>query len=385
MYHIDLRGLGYFFPRSSALFLVLACLSGCASRPPGETFSAGYIFADKQGKVTHDFVVRNTTSKPVKIYRIEKSCTCASFKLGKYQLAPREATTLTFDVDIPPTYMQKFATCILKTDHPRFRDWAYNIRFTSLPFAVADPADLNLGCFAVGGKNLKDVQHATLDLFADSKVELTQTNFSMPDEIELSSLSSPEVRRLQRGVWNTRYQISMGLSPMGREAVLHGAQSGLVTKTVDLRAGASRSRQWQYSVYWQARSPLECCPSYVTFGNLLDEKDDHCRKVVISCTTNGMFRIVSIRSQPQDIRFESSVDTVDDAPQHRMKFTAPRYNGAQGQTPGGHSRFLSGTIQFLTTHKLRPVVEIPWSAMLDPSVKPRSTANPPKSSSERGL
>src|SRR5207249_2583912 len=56
----------------SALFLVLICTSGCCPRgtsAPGETFSAGYIFPDKQSYVMHDFIVRNTTPEPVKILR----------------------------------------------------------------------------------------------------------------------------------------------------------------------------------------------------------------------------------------------------------------------------------------------------------------------------
>ena len=89
--------------------------------------------------------------------------------------------------------MQKYATCILKTDHPDLRDWGYSIQFTSLPFAVGDPADLNLGTFTVDGKNLDVVQHAAFDLFAESKIDLTRANFTVPEEIELRISSRPEV------------------------------------------------------------------------------------------------------------------------------------------------------------------------------------------------
>ena len=181
-----------------AHLLLLTCIPGCARGVPGETFTAGYILPEKQSKVTHDFVVTNTTSEPVKIDSVDRSCTCTSFKLEKYQLAPGETTKLTIDVDVNPGYMQKSATCVLKTDHPRFKNWSYTTKFVSLPFMVADPSDLNLGSFTVNGKNANAVQHATLDLFADSSIELTRASFSVPDEIEFNILRNPEVRRLQR-------------------------------------------------------------------------------------------------------------------------------------------------------------------------------------------
>jgi Protein of unknown function (DUF1573) len=377
-------------PALPCILLFLICSQGCirtGSSVPGETYSAGYIFPDRQSKVTHDFVVRNTTSEPVKIYKVEKSCTCASFKLGKYQVAPGEATTLTIDVDVIPSYMQKFATCVLKTDHPQFKDWGYNIHFISVPFVVADPSDLNLGTFTVDGENPNAVQQANLDLFADSKIELTRHNFSVPNEIELNIVSGPEVRRLQRDVWNTRYQISIGLSPKGRETILHNSQSGLITKTIQLTAGEEKSKKWQYSVYWKALAPLESHPSSLSFGNLLDETDDHCRRIVILSTTNKEFQIVSDKNQIQEIRIESSVDASDEAPQHGVRFKAIMlgHGDAKGRSTGGPRRFLSGTIQVHTTDRRRPIVEIPWSAMLDSSVKLRSRADQPKSSSEPGL
>lgn len=80
--------------RWTVLLLTLACLSGCAAGVPGETYSAGYIFPERQSQVSHDFVVRNNTSKHVKILKVEKTCTCTSYELGKYELAPGEMTTL---------------------------------------------------------------------------------------------------------------------------------------------------------------------------------------------------------------------------------------------------------------------------------------------------
>jgi hypothetical protein len=286
-------------------------------------------------------------------------------------------------VDVTKGYTQRLATCILKTDHPQFKDWSYSIQFTSFPFVMADPRDLNLGSFTVDGKSPNAVQKAALDVFADSKIELTRDDFTVPEEIELTITSlSSEVRQLQRNVWTTRYQVTIGLSAKGREAVLHNAQPGLITKAIQIAAGEPRSRRWQYSVYWQTLAPLESQPSHLSFANLMDEGDDHCSSITISSTTDEKFRIISVTNQSQGIQIESTVDTADDAPQHRLKFKARELNDTKGRSTGGPRRFFSGRIQVRTTHKLRPVVEIPWSAMLDPSVTIHSNADHPKSSSE---
>jgi len=79
------------------------------------------------------------------------------------------------------------------------------------------------------------------------------------------------------------------------------------------------------------------------------------------------------------------VDTTDEAPQHRVKFKALGHSDANGRSPYRSTGFLSGTIQLQTTDKLRPIVEIPWSAMLDPSVRLRSEADHSELSSEPRL
>jgi hypothetical protein len=302
--------------------------------------------------------------------------------LGRKQLASGESTELTLDVDVARTYMHKFATCVLKTDHPRLKDWAYTVELVSLPFAVAEPKVLNLGTFKLDDRSLNAVQHATLDLFADTKIELSQDHFTVPEELELKISSKPRVRRLQRDIWDTRHRVSIGLSPKGREKVLHNSRPGIITKAVQLTVG--KSRHWQYSVYWQTLASLESHPSYLSFGNALDYNDDRHGSVTISSTTNEKFRIVHIKNHAGDTRIESNVDTTSEAPRHRVQFRlrAPGHWGNGARAADEPVRFLSGTIQVETTDKLQPMVEIPWSAMLTPSAKARPKPGRSGTSSE---
>jgi Protein of unknown function (DUF1573) len=357
--------LGVFRSILGVLLLSSTFLAGCARRIPGEKFDAGYILTEKQSSVTHDFVVANTMSQRVKILDVEKTCGCASFSLGKYELASGESTSLTIKVEAPNGYMRKYAACVLKTDHPKFRDWSYTVQFTSLPFVVAEPEVLNLGCLKAGDGDANVTEHATLDLFADRRVELTRASFVAPDEIDMSISSKPEVRRLQRGIWNTRYSINVGLKLRGPGAPSHDSPSGVVTKAIRLEAKAPDSRRWDYSVYWQELPPLDVHPSYLVFGNVLSETGHDHVSVLLSSTTGEGFRVLSVSDRSHNITIESAIDSSSEARQHRIVFKKPRPYEPGGVASTQSKRFLSGTIQVRTTSQLRPLVEIPWSAMVE--------------------
>ena len=131
--------------------------------------------------------------------------------------------------------------------------------------------------------------------------------------------------------------------------------------------------------------PLIIHPSYVSFENLLDERDDHCRSITISSTTNEKFRVISIKGTVSGCPIEFAVDTTDEAVLHRVKFNVSETKVSEGLATIARRRFLSGTIRVRTTNKSQPVVEIPWSAMLDRSVSLHSREAHPRSSSEPRL
>jgi hypothetical protein len=363
---------------SCAFLAGLTSISGCgrvASSCPGATYHAGYIFADKQAKIRHTFVVTNDNSTPVKILRVERTCGCASFKLEKFELEPGEATALRVDVDVPTGYMPKIATCILKTDHPKFRDWLYTVQFIALPFAVADPEVLNLGRFGFNERNKADVKHVNLDLFGDSKVTLTADQFRVPEEVELEIDPDPETRELQRGVWNTRYQLSIKLNEKGRKGLDHDPQLGVVAKSIRLSAGGSR--RWAYSVFWQVDAPLAPRPSFLSFGDLDDEGEDHARHVTISSSAGKNFKILSAKNSSSDITIEAEYDASNESPSHQLKLRALKKEGSS------KARFLAGVIQVHTSCELQPAIELHWSAIMGRSVEPQSRASTDVRSSPR--
>jgi hypothetical protein len=341
---------------------------------PGETFSVGYILVNKDPKkINHEFLVRNTTQERVRILKVIRSCTCSSFTFAKSELMPGESSVLTISVQPINHYSHKVASCVLKTDHPKFADWTYSLEFVSLPFAFADPEVLSLGTMKVDDQNLQAVQHVTLDLFADSRLELRRDDFTVPDEIELKVSPDPEVRQLQRGIWNTRYQLSVGLSSRGRETVVRNPQPEITNKTIEVKVNGSTA--WQYTVYWQIPATVQCFPTHLNFGNLLDETDDHRRTVAISSTSGETFRVISVTNESRDFQVEAIFDPSNDATRHSIRIRAPKRSGAENLEAIGSGRFLSGTIQIQTTAKLPPVLRIPWTALTDSAITPLPRAN----------
>ena len=165
--------------------------------------------------------------------------------------------------------------------------------------------------------------------------------------------------------------------------VLRSPRTSIVNKTIQFNVGDSR--EWQYTVFWKTLPSLESSPSHLSFGNLLDGMGDHSKSTIISSTMNEKFGIISVACDPRDILIEAIVDDANEATHHAIQLKAPKRSGAIAGSADGPRKFLSGAVHVHTTDKLRPVVEIPWTAMLDPTVKTRSQSKQPGKSSEAGL
>jgi hypothetical protein len=356
-------------------FLLLGCAFGCAPTHPGESFFAGYISPEKQSTVRRVFVVRNTTSDPVEILTVDRNCSCTSFELGKYRLAAGETTNLTMSVDLTKGFMRRTAACVLRTNHPTFKDWSYSLACVTAPFAVADPDVLNLGSFKSNGQNTDTVKReVAFDFYAASKVELSRDNFTVSEEIDFKLSPKPESRKLQADMWKTTYKASIGLGENGRQKVLSKREPGIHTETIELSVQNPEPRRWQYSMYWQVMPSLQSHPSHLSFGNVLDAAEDHRRHVMISSSTEDRFRILSVKSDSPAIRIEPAFNATDEAARHTVNFRAIGESAIELPQKGTPVRFCSGIIQVQTTDKFQPVVTIPWSATLERSGSQSSKA-----------
>ena len=135
---------------SAVAAIVLISGLGCAGKQnsrPGDVFDAGRIFAEKNPALEHTYVVRNITDRPVRVTNVRASCTCASTKLKKYELAPGESTELVIAGTVPNVYSKASLVCTLLTDSPAYPEWNYELRFVSLPRLILTPTAYSYGSF----------------------------------------------------------------------------------------------------------------------------------------------------------------------------------------------------------------------------------------------
>jgi hypothetical protein len=361
-YRFLLQMAGYI---TSALVVIALC--GCTSHPsqaPGAFYSAGYILADDQSQVTHKFVVRNTTTEPVKILNVVKSCTCTSFELGSRELRPGDTTALSMSVDINKDYLKKSASCILTTDHPKFNRWVYTIQVVSLPPVLLNPRDVDLGSMAPGGLNNPLVQEVTLDFFAKKKTVVTLNNFVVPPELELSLDPDVEVQRIQRDIWRTSYKAMIGLTQGGRRAVPEDARSGIINRTISINGIDANAARRQYSVYWRNPPRIQSHPSYIIFGDLKSLNPLETRRLIVSSASGATFKILGVESNSASVQIDATVDSDEQLSKHALIVKARHRTGIEPST-NERRRYFSGNIQVQTTDQIQPVVNVPWTAYLE--------------------
>jgi len=135
-------------------FVVIALLpfaGGCRveSALPGGAFDAGPLFSSSTPMLVHEFRVTNTTGKAVRILNETHSCTCTSVAFAPKQLAPGESAPLEVKVRVPDGYSERKIHVTLKTDHPKFPSWTYEVQFVSYPEARIVPDRIELGSFVL--------------------------------------------------------------------------------------------------------------------------------------------------------------------------------------------------------------------------------------------
>jgi hypothetical protein len=333
-----------------AVAIAVACL-GCGSRQstrPGETFDAGYVFADRVPRVSHAFVVRNTTGRAVKILDVVKSCGCTSFDVGKKSLAPGEETKLEINVSTPKAYQDVYSACTLKTDHPALADWQYTLRFTALPRVAFSAQHVNFGRISKTAPELS--QDAFIDLYDSSVVPLDEHNFSVPEGLSVQLLPEPEKHHLASDIWSARYRFSVKLV---RVRGLEGY--GQHTKSIGLQApsGARASLE----VVWRHDPPIVAAPSVIGFGRVSRRATSDKRLLFLHSTDGKQFRIVSAECEPG----APTVATLFEkrrSDQHTIEFTLAMPRDFD-------SPVSSGMIVLQTDDDASRCIQIPWSAITE--------------------
>ena len=361
-----IRGRHSFFDlRVIVLALAVGLFAGCV--PPAiperyaETFDAGPVFAAVTPTLTHQFRVQNTTGHPVRILDEKHSCECTEVILEQREVPPGGSVTLTLNVSVPPIYAKKGVSCTLTTDDPDHRDRAYQLGFESFPRAQIVPDRIDLGTYSVSDMLgfAKSLEPPSREVWLDVFVPRTERGTGallqprltqIPEECRAAIGDGPEVSTPVSQVLHARYRLLISLKR-------HARSAGTFVRPISFSTadgmGASAA------VSWTVRAPVNCSPSQIHFGSVGVGDAALKRRVILSSSDGGTFRITSVDS-PAFLRVNQPQGTATSSPAnstHELDITF----GAPHQES---SRFLAGTIRFRTDRADYPEVLLAWSAFL---------------------
>lgn len=288
--------------RSSTIVLLLCLLPGCLKdKPskPGEIFDAGRILvnARQEKTLSHVFRIKNTTGQSVRILDVIPSCTCSSYTLSRYDLAPRESAELELRAKLPDTYSKTEISCLIKTDSPQYPEWPYALRFESLPRIMINPLYAHLGVYkrsdfdeAGSPRSGKAPLPLTIDCFSESgNSDDLEPTVNVGEDLNARLRPTGSTDRLERGIWHRGTLVEVSLDHLSDGST--GTQSRSLTATS--RAGSSASAM----VSWRLDLPITVSPTALSFGTVTCGEPSASRRLLIRATEGASFKILSIKCE----------------------------------------------------------------------------------------
>ncbi len=351
---------------SGAIVPVLAFAAftgGCADprggrSKPGELYEAGAVFADVSPVISRTFRVTNTTGQRVRILGETHSCTCTSIELQKAVLEPGQSIPLEMTVRVDPDYAKLDIVCVVKTDHPKFPEWMYGIRYTSYPRGRIVPGPIDLGLYGVDRRGQmapapgNDGKAFWLELFAPGGDVLPEPAIApSPDGIAAEIGPPTPIESLEGGASRRRYPLTI------RPTVVDGA-AGAHSRDLTIRSGDRILASSQ--VHWDFRGPYVCTPSQVHFGMVDGGDARKSARVIVRASDGEAFRVLSFESGSPSVAILLDGEDPGAAPQHVFELTLSIPTDSRTQA-------LSGVARIRTDREGSPEIRMPWSAFVRPA------------------
>jgi hypothetical protein len=338
--------------RGDGAFALVACTGNPGPAPPDASFDAGAVFASQTRRLIHEFRVKNSTDRVVRILSERHSCDCAKVTLERRELRPSESAALQIEVTIPPVYSNREVTCVLETDLPEHPDWVYRIKFEGFPNARIVPDRIDLGTrvaapptAALNGDSTTTTS-AWLEVYAP-RAESARARPSLgpvPPECNVDLGEGVDMEPGFPGVRVTRYPISIRLDRAGSSPGLFVRPCGV---SLDGNPGASAL------VFWTVRAPVVCEPSFLHFGSVTPAEPAPSQRVRLRSTDGIPFRILSVNQSPL-IKIEHETRPSEPSIDHSLSLRL--------SLPRDSSRAVSGSLLIRLDRLDSPDVLVPWSA-----------------------
>ncbi len=259
---------------------------------PGEVFDAGPVLVAKNPVLTHRFRVTNTTDVAIHILGEMHSCTCTSVDFPSKTLLPGDSAFLTMRVQVPDGYARLSPSVMVNTDHPKFREWRYQLLFEAFPPFRVVPETINLGGKATGGQPVRrqgvdPPSIASLEVYGEAGDALPtpHTQGAEPsDDVAVTLDPRPVIYALKGGVQRATYRLEIRLKD---GSTLTG------THVQHIRLAMSSGPPALAKVSWSASGPFTVSPGSIHFGLVSNAESRLRRSFSIRSTSNCPFRILS--------------------------------------------------------------------------------------------
>lgn len=338
--------------RNLALLVVLAVVGGCTPRgdtQPGERFHAGALFKFLTPRLTHVFKVRNTLDRPVRILGEQHSCSCTKVRLATVELQPGEAADLEMSVDVIDGYSKSSLQCQVQTDHPKFKEWTYQLAYVTFPRATIAPNRVVLREAAEksSAQPAEIAGETWLETFAPAGRDLpAPESLDTPDGLLIDLDRNPVRDVLPDAVQRARYHLRISV-PARTSISTSGGQSRAFN--VRLSQGVIAG----VTVVWTNRTGVECHPSQVHFGYLSSSSPPKSTRLVVRSDDGSPFRVLG---------FESSNPMVALAGPFPTKAVAEHlFELSLRPTSEASTSVLSGSVRLKTDRRPVSSIEVPWS------------------------
>lgn len=269
-----------------AVAILLVGCDGQTRESPEFVHNAGVIFSGRTKKLTHNFSVSNTTSKEVRVLKVEKTCACTDFNLENYVIAPYSATRLSMSTNMPQEHAKLSVGCRLITGEAPTDFREYSMVFEAVPDIESSSMQVNFGLL-----DIAKTEHPS--------TELTVSTFNSHEHNgQLKIESDPGVGvttkfihgyKIAEDVWKNTYKITVALKETNLANAISNGRA--------IRIGTDNGAELTLPVVWKVLPNAQATPSILDYHNVPSNIRRIEIPLEIQARNGDSFRIIGVTSK----------------------------------------------------------------------------------------
>jgi hypothetical protein len=309
----------------------------------------GYVLYENTPRVTHTFLLKNTSNVLLKILNISRSCTCTSAHIDRMSISPGAVAKVTVTINVPRTMIDFQAFCTIETDSVVQRDLVYSLRFTSLPGSMVEPSKTSISRkdFAESNYVMKRIKCIT---FGSSQPrDLGALKASGLEGVSVAGLDNLTPVDLGNHIFKQVYNVNIQVNKIAYDSNV-GAD-----RVIELTA--DEGARFTLPLEFERLEEVEIYPSVVNFGVL--QYPNSATRFVRVKTTRDTARGVIVIPDSSVVTAEV-VKEANQSESIRIKFTLDSRSVARDK-PSSLST-LAGRVRLRLGDDA--IAQIPWAALL---------------------